>query len=514
MTFSPLQRRLSLRLGLLITCIVAVVFTVMLTFLFSKSKNFVRKAAIDRAEQLLDNTVLRISGIMDETETVTNYMAITTPRHLCPDSLLAFTRRTVTDFEFLTGFAISMEPYFFPDMGRYFSAYTVRQDDTITTVREGPFEYFEKVWYKTPRMLGRPCWVDAFDDFNEGTLSAKDFLTSYCCPMRDAEGRFVGSITASLTLKWLSAAVTEIKPYPHSSAIMIGTDGTYLVHPDTAKLFRESIFSDAAPEAKRDITVMGKAMLAGRSGMARTTVDGQAALIFYRPLERTGWSIAIVCPESDVFSRYNQLLYTVWTIICIGLIALLLFCYQTVRRAVQPLKLLAEQTQRIANGQFDETIPPSPRYDSVGQLQNSFMQMQQFLAGKIAELRSANDLLAQRNAELVQANLLANEANKRKTAFVQDMAHQIRTPLNIINGFTQVLAANFKDFPEEELRDITQRMKSSTVTIHRIVTMLAASAASDAGEMPNFQFTTFACNEACREVINALTLHHPDTVEL
>ena len=32
---------------------------------------------------------------------------------------------------------------------------------------------------------------------------------------------------------------------------MIGRDGTYLVHPDTAKLFRETIFSDAAPEARR-----------------------------------------------------------------------------------------------------------------------------------------------------------------------------------------------------------------------------------------------------------------------
>jgi hypothetical protein len=34
---------------------------------------------------------------------------------------------------------------------------------------------------------------------------------------------------------------------------MIGRNGSYLVHPDTAKLFRETIFSDAAPEAQNDI---------------------------------------------------------------------------------------------------------------------------------------------------------------------------------------------------------------------------------------------------------------------
>ena len=110
--------------------------------------------------------------------------------------------------------------------------------------------------------------------------------------MRDEKGNFIGSITASLTLKWLSEAFTQIQPYPNSSAIMIGRTGTYLVHPDTAKLFRQTIFSDAAPESMHDINKLGKAMIAGHSGMMLTTVDGHDSYIFYRPLERTGWSIA------------------------------------------------------------------------------------------------------------------------------------------------------------------------------------------------------------------------------
>ena len=55
----------------------------------------------------------------------------------------------------------------------------------------------------------------------------------------------------------------------------------------------------------------------------------------------------------------------------------MLFCYQTVRRAVQPLKQLDEQAKRIAEGQFDEPLPERPRRDSVGRLTNSFIRMQQ-----------------------------------------------------------------------------------------------------------------------------------------
>ena len=470
-----IRQHLSLRLGLLITLIIAVAFSLFFDYLFYRCKRYIQHAAIEHATQLLDNTAERINGIMDETELVTNFMALSTPRHLTPDSLLAFTHRTVSNYSFLTGFAISMEPDFFPEMGRYFSAYSLRQGDSITTVREGPFEYFEAIWYKTPRTLGKSVWVDAFDDYNEGTLSSPDIMTSYCCPMRDAEGNYIGSITASLTLKWLSRMMTTVQSYPNSSAIMLGRDGTYLVHPDTAKLFRENIFSDAAPEAQTQINNLGNAMIAGRSGMIETTVDGNPSFIFYRPVERTGWSIAIVCPKSDVFARYNNLLITVWVIIIIGLLLLLFACYQTVRRAMLPLKQLDSQAQRIAEGHFDEPMPQSLRHDSVGRLQNSFIKMQQSLSESVTNIRRVNTELEQSNEELTHAYKLQMEANRQKAAFIQDMYHEIRTPLNIISGFAQVLTSSLHELPPEEVKDITDRMQASADDITRLTQKLKTS---------------------------------------
>jgi sigma-B regulation protein RsbU (phosphoserine phosphatase) len=460
-----IRQHLSLRLGLMITFIIAVGFTLLFNVLFQRGKHYIQRAAIDHATQLLDNTAERINGIMDETELVTNFMALTVPRHLIPDSLLVLSRRAVEENDFLTGLAISMEPDFFPEMGRYYSAYSLRGPDSITTVREGPFEYFDAVWYKTPRSLGTSCWIDAFDDYNEGTLSSPDILTSYCCPMRDADGRYVGSITASLTLKWLSASVSALKPYPNSAAIMVGHDGKYLVHPDTAKLFRETIFSDAAPESHRDIEVLGRSMLAGRSGMVETMVDGHDSFIFYRPLERTGWSIAIVCPESDVFARYNSEVAIVWAIIGIGLLLLLIVCYQTVRRAIQPLRQLDYEAQRIAEGHFDTDLPESPRHDSVGRLQNSFIRMQQSLAASVNDILSVNTELEQRNEELTRAYQLQLDTNREKAAFIHKMYHEIRTPLNIICGFTQVLTASIPDLPADEIADITGRISESASNI-------------------------------------------------
>lgn len=129
-------------------------------------------------------------------------------------------------------------------------------------------------------------------------------------------------------------------------------------------------------------------------------------------------------------------------IIAVGLMLLMIFCYQTVRRAVQPLSLLDEQVKRIADGHFDELLPESPRRDSVGRLTNSFIRMQQSLEKSVADIRRVNAEQQQQNNKLASAYQLKVETNQRKAAFIQDMYHKIRTPLNIISGFTQVLAAN------------------------------------------------------------------------
>ena len=286
--------------------------------------------------------------------------------------------------------------------------------------------------------------------------------------MRDANGRYLGSITTSLTLKWLSKAVTAIPSYPNSSAIMIGRTGIYLVHPDTTRLFRETIFSDAAPNAKEEIHAMGKDMIAGHSGMVQTLVDGRDVFIFYRPLERTGWSIAIVCPASDVFARYNRLVQIVWIVIIIGLILLMLFCYQTVRRAMQPLSLLDEQAKNLAEGKFDETLPESTRHDSVGRLTNSFIRMQHSLAESVASIQQTNTQLSDLNSELNTAYQLKLETNRQKSIFIQDMYHKIRTPLNIISGFAQVLKESQHSLSAEEVNDITNRMKESAADLSRL----------------------------------------------
>ena len=56
-----------------------------------------------------------------------------------------------------------------------------------------------------------------------------------------------------------------------------------------------------------------------------------------------------------------------------------------------------------------------------------------------------------------------------KTNFIQQISHEFRTPLNILNGFTQVLTAPDMVLQKEEKADIQQRISESTERITSLV---------------------------------------------
>ena len=508
-----IARHLSVRLGLSIVLIVAVIFIISVGFLFYLTKDYIQQEAMKRATQILDNTALRINDIMGEVETTTDDMGWYIASQTDPDSIISDTRKILESNRHFYSCSISMEPYYFKRYGKYFSIYSVRDGDSISTAQYGSdeFNYFNIDWYRKPKELQQGYWSDPFLNTNPKAGYQKEIITSYCRPVYDYNGDFIGVVAIDLQQKWLSQAVTAVAPYPNSSSIMIGTDGKYLVHPDTTKLIYQSIFSDADPRARDKVINMGKDMIAGKSGMQEVLVDGQNAFVFYRPIGNAGWSMAIVCPESDVFYGYYQLLYTVWGTIIIGLLVILFVCYQAVRGGISPLSLLAQQSHDIAEGRMDNLLPRTKRTDTIGQLQNSFVDMQQSLKAYMNNIQLMNTQMEKRNKELQQANEQAIIADNKKTAFLQDMMHQIRTPLNIIGGFAQVLNENFHELPGDETSNIIYMIQDNSRKFVRISRMLVAASLSENEEVTK---TCFSCNALCREIISSFRLTSPHMVKL
>ena len=477
-----IKQSLPLRLSLSILAFTVIIFMITIGIIFVRTRHFVRQTATEQATQILNNTAQGIMGLMGQVEVATDNSDWLVLRKLQPDSIMSFSRQILALNPDLDGCSISFEPNYFPDQGKYFSVYSSNENGHIETEQEGSseYDYFMMTWYQEPIRKGKACWVDPFHDYTPGT-SYDMMIASYCKPLFDTDGRIVGVISTDLSQRRLSQILLQERFFPNAYFIITGESGHLIATSNDQALPDDLNRSDC--------------------------------VVVSLTLPNTNWQLSYICPDKDIFKGYNLLVSIVLSLIFIGLLLMLAFSYFVVNRFVSPIKALANQAQMMAEGQFDGHLKHTKRIDETGQLQNSFVSMQESIANYISDLEHVKTETELRNQELIIAKSKAEEADHKKAAFIQDLSHQIRTPLNIIGGFTQVLRDEHEAMDETEVSAITHDIMQNSHTITNIIDNWMRTLALEGIDKVE-RNDDISCNEVCKMAAETITLRNPDTVTL
>jgi signal transduction histidine kinase len=321
-------------------------------------------------------------------------------------------------------------------------------------------------------------------------------------------------VTADLSFSRMAKMLSEIEhPYPNAYYVLLGGDGRYLIHPDTTRLFKKTIFTDASPTEDMDLITLGYEMTAGKQGSVHVHTDGKLYHVAYMPVPATDWSLALVCPDIDAMKSYYSLGYVIIALLVAGLLVILILCRRAAAHAITPIHQLLRKTKSIARGDIEVHIPYSSRIDAVGCLQNSFATMLQSLNFNMGSVRFTSEETQRKNEELVEATRLAEESDRQKTAFIQNVTHQIRTPLNIIMGFAQVLRdmGDNNNVSDDEMKSVTSTLDHNAKLLYRLVSMLFdSSETGQAEELNSERLDHVSCNEVARESLSYLKTHYPN----
>ena len=96
-------------------------------------------------------------------------------------------------------------------------------------------------------------------------------------------------------------------------------------------------------------------------------------------------------------------------------------------------------------------------------------------------LRKASERDEQRIEELKEANEKVRLADAAKTRFVQNMSHEVRTPLNAIVGFSQLLSLPDGTFPPEEKDEFAGHIINNTKMLTMLLDDILNASAMDSG---------------------------------
>ena len=473
------RRSLSARLSVWTALVVTAIFLAALGIMFAESRDHVRKDTLGKAQQTLDGTVLHIDNTLRAVEVAANNMLRVIENNLDkPDKMFDYSRQVLETNPELSGCSISFEPFYYKEKGEYFSAYSYNNGDSIETENEGAdyYQYHTMDWYLIPKLLNRPYWIEPFQEDDDWGIVVQDVFSSYSQPIHDKAGKVVGTFSVDIPLDWFSDTVSATKPFPNSYTILLGKGGTYLVHPDSTRQFYETIFTTSLQESDSTIESLGRAMIAGESGYRQMTYHGELLHVFYKPFKNTGWSVAVICPESDVFAAFNQLRRTVRLVTAIGVLLLLLSTWFIVSRSVRPLQKLVDSTHQMTQHEFTGEIPDSTREDEIGRLQRRFKALQQSLSKYVGKVRQQSAVLEARRAELQEAYDRAKAEEHVRNAVLHQMTADMSAPVADITAVSRTICEEYQEMTDDYMDAMVDKIEKDANQVGEMLNQLLREA--------------------------------------
>lgn len=237
----------------------------------------------------------------------------------------------------------------------------------------------------------------------------------------------------------------------------------------------------------------GRAWAAGPSQYA---LGAQGYLAHMTVLAGTPWQVVIERPLSAVFQRPASFLRRISGLLVVMIGFGGITAWYLSRTFTHPLRVLTEAAESVANGDYGHRVDLD-RADELGTLAASFnsmagqvqtahvdLQFQVEQARELAiELERANGRLRELMVDAENARLLAEEANRAKSDFLATVSHEIRTPINAIVGYTDLMLLGIGGTPSPTQIENLERVRGNGKHLTRLIDDVLDLAKIEAGQL-------------------------------
>jgi len=255
-------------------------------------------------------------------------------------------------------------------------------------------------------------------------------------------------------------------------------------------------------------------------GVARyTRSDGEAYIAHGVEVAGQPFAVVVRAPLGEVLARPVLFLRHLIAGTILLLTAGTVGAWVVSQRVTKPLRLLNEAAADLAGGDYSRRVALESN-DELSDLAEAFNNMARQVESGHVELHAryaeANDLVArleEANQRFVdamaatdQARWEAESANRAKSDFLATMSHEVRTPINAIVGYTDLLQLEIAGPLTSEQRAHLDRVSASVRHLLRLVDEVLDLSSVDAGTLKLASYE----GEAIATVRAACALIGPD----
>jgi signal transduction histidine kinase/FixJ family two-component response regulator/HPt (histidine-containing phosphotransfer) domain-containing protein len=245
--------------------------------------------------------------------------------------------------------------------------------------------------------------------------------------------------------------LAKFKVWERGNVYILGSDGTVLAHERNFMVLERYNFMERTDLQAKLLAEFTERAIRGERGVGQYVLFGEERFSAYTPLagSNDGWILGVSVPlsESPVEKVHGLLLLAGLGFLVLGTLAAIL----TSGLIAKPFRIVHEQ-----------------------------------------------------NAHLTELSEIAQHASEAKSRFLANMSHEMRTPLNAIIGFSELMILSPAD--EEESRTNLQKIRTAGMTLLTIVNDILDISKIEAGKL-EFVPTDYSIASLVNDII-ALNLVH------
>lgn len=202
----------------------------------------------------------------------------------------------------------------------------------------------DKAWYKQT-MTGTQ---DSFMSSPVISQATGKIIVNSIALAKDENGKNNAMVLAAIYVDAVMDKVDKLKFGADGYSYLVSKEGTYIVSPDKEAIMKKKITEESDPAIKE----LGKKMLSGEHGVYRFKLNGKDMIAFYNPIKATGWGMATVAYEDELFAPVFNALKIMIGISVVLLILISVAILFTVNRIMSPMDIMMDEMRHLSTGDF------------------------------------------------------------------------------------------------------------------------------------------------------------------
>ena len=249
--------------------------------------------------------------------------------------------------------------------------------------------------------------------------------------IKSNEGKTVGMILAAVNVDALTEKVSAFKLGEHGYSLLISEDGTYLVNPDPEAIMKKK----ATEESNSELKALGEKMLSGDTGaMKFKDNDGKDKIAFYTPIKASGWGLATVADQDELFAPVGNALKIMTGISLVILVLISLAILFIVNRVMHPLSVMMNEMHLMAGNDLRDRPNEVTANNELGRLSEAMVEMRQSIAATVKKVSGSSETLAAASEELNATTEQSAQASSQVADSIVNVAQGTAEQLTAVDG--------------------------------------------------------------------------------